>query len=331
MSRRLTRGLCAVAAASLAIVMAGSVRAGAAGAAPVVKPDQPQPGVAFSVDQDNSWSYMVYTGRNGQVYYLRLVGVPHRAPLSKGGKLIGGPAAVWVPPGTLPISGHVIFGRGTDNRLWWRHQVGDSWSAWAPLGGVLTSRPAAVVGGGLSPNSLSVFVRGTDGAVWFRTLHGTPEPGQLRWTPWTRLGGNLLAGTAPAVTSNAAGLFVAATGTDHAVWVRQRLVGTTTFGPWHSIGGKTAAEPGITSPAPKVVTAFIRGADNAAWFNEFYGSTTGVMPGWNSLHGKITSAVTAVPRPLASRDTVFALGTDNLPWGRGWPAGPAWALVYMDY
>lgn len=330
MSRRLTRGLYAVAAALLAIVMTGSVRAGAAPAAQAVRPDQPQPGLALSVAQDNTWSYLFYTGRNGQVWQVRLVDVPHRSPGSMGGKLIGGPAAVWVPPGTLPISGHVIFGRGTDNRLWWRHQARIGWTAWAPLGGVLTSRPAVTMGGSLDPNSLSVFVRGSDGAVWFRTLHGTPEPGQLQWTPWTRLGGNLLPGTAPAATSNAAGLFVAATGTDHAVWVRQRLAGPT-FGPWHSIGGKTAAEPGITSPAPQAVTAFIRGTDNVAWSNEFFGSTTGVMPGWNSLHGKLTSAVTAVPRPLQSRDTVFALGTDNLPWARGWPAGPAWELVYMDY
>ncbi len=38
----------------------------------------------------------------------------------------------------------------------------------------------------------AVFVRGTDGAVWERVFDG------LKWLAWTRLGGQLLAGTAPA-------------------------------------------------------------------------------------------------------------------------------------
>ena len=270
--------------------------------------------------QDNSYSDLTYTGRNGQVYQVRLVGVPHRAPAPRGGKLIGGPAAVWVPPGTLPISGHVIFGRGTDNRLWWRHQVGFGWSGWAPLGGVLTSRPAVTIGGSLAPDSLSVFVRGTDGAVWCRTLHGTPEPGQLQWTPWISLGGKLLPGTAPAVGSNASGLFIAATGTNHAVWVRQRLVGKT-FGPWHSIGGKTAAGPGITSHGTERGGGVHPRHGQRGVVQRVLRQHDGRGRGWHSLHGKLTSGVTAVPRPLASRDTVFALGTDNLPWAKaGRPA-----------
>jgi hypothetical protein len=331
MSRRLTRGLYAVAAVSFAIVMAGSARAGAANAAPAVKPDQPQPGLALSVaTEDNTWPDLFYTGRNGQVWQVRLSNMAQRVPVSRGGKLIGGPAAVWIPPGTLPIKGFAVFGRGTDNRLWWRHQTSSGWTAWAPLGGVLTSRPAVIVGGALAPDSLTVFVRGSDGAVWGRALHGTPDPGRLEWTPWVSLGGKLLPGTAPAAAGNAAGLFVAATGTDHAVRVRQQLVGRT-FGPWHSIGGKTAAGPGITSPAPKAVAVFVRGTDNAAWSNLVFGRMKGVAAGWHSLHGKLTSGVTAVTRQQASQTTVYVLGTDNLPWANGWPAGPGWGRVVIDY
>ncbi len=86
MSRRLTRGLCAVAAASLAIVMAGSARAGAAGAAPVVKPDQPQPGLALSVaTETDTWPDLFYTGRNSQVWQVHLSGMAQRVPVSRGG------------------------------------------------------------------------------------------------------------------------------------------------------------------------------------------------------------------------------------------------------
>lgn len=45
-------------------------------------------------------------------------------PVSLGGKLIGGPAAVRIPPGTLPISGLAVFARGTDNALWYNEFFG---------------------------------------------------------------------------------------------------------------------------------------------------------------------------------------------------------------
>lgn len=53
-----------------------------------------------------------------------------------------------------------VFGRGTNNALWWRHQTASGWSNWQSLGGILTSAP------------------------------GT-------WGPWTSLGGAVMAGTGP--------------------------------------------------------------------------------------------------------------------------------------
>jgi hypothetical protein len=136
----------------------------------------------------------------------------------------------WIPSGTLPISGFAVFGRGTDNRLWWRHQSSAGWSGWAPLGGVLTSKPTVAIGAAVAPDALSVFVRGPNGSVLDRTLHGTPNPGEMEWTPWVSLGGKLLPGTAPASAGNASGLFVAAVG-----------------------------------PSPNAVVAFVRGTDSQPW------------------------------------------------------------------
>jgi hypothetical protein len=255
-----------------------------------------------------------------------------RVPRSLGGKLIGGPAAVWIPPGTLPISGFAVFGRGTDNRLWRRHQTSSGWSAWQSLGGRLTSKPTVHLGSGALTNGtpLTVFVGGDNGAVWGGALHTEGVPGQLEWTGWVSLGGQLLAGTGPAWVSNASGLFVVAVGTNRVVYMRENLVGHP-WSPWRPIGGKTTADPGIASPSPNAVVAFVRGTDNAAWYNEFYGHTKGVTAGWHSMHGKLTSGVIASTRPALSQTTVFVLGTDNQPWANGWPAPSGWGRAVIDY
>jgi hypothetical protein len=309
----------------------GSAAAGTAGAAMAARPDPPRPGVTLAVaGEGNERSDLFYTGTSGQVWRVYMSPMGQNEPQSLGGKLIGGPAAVWIPPGALPISGLAVFGRGTDNRLWWRHQTGSGWSAWQSLGGRLTSKPDVHFGSALAPNALAVFVRGDNGAVWARALHGTGNPGQLEWTEWTSGGGQLLAGTGPVAVGNAAGLFVVAVGTNHVVYVKEHLVGKTL--PWRPIGGKTTADPGIASPSPKAVVAFVRGTDGAAWYNEFYGHTKGVTAGWHSMHGKLTSGVSAITQQEGSvfwTTSVFALGTDNRPWMKTgmWPALSGWTHV----
>jgi hypothetical protein len=345
MSRRLTRGLYAAAVASLAITMMGSAGISEGAAAPqptgpagysAALPDQPKPGATLSVAiEDNTWPDLFYTGTNGQMWQVRLSNMAQRVPRSLGGQLIGGPAAVWIPPGTLPISGFAVFGRGTDNRLWWRHQTSSGWSAWQSLGGRLTSKPTVHLGGALAPHALTVFVRGDNGAVWGRALHTEGIPGQLFWTGWGSLGGQLLAGTGPASVGNASGLFVVAVGTNRVIYVRQNLVGQR-WSPWRPIGGKSTADPGIASPSPNAVVAFIRGTDNAAWYNEFFGHTKGVAAGWHSMGGKLTSGVTALTQQELGvywRTSVFVLGTDNRPWYRIgiWPALSGWVHVRIDY
>jgi hypothetical protein len=328
MSSRLMHGLYAAAAVSLAVISLGAPRAEAAGPALPARPDQPKPGVTLSMAiADNTWPDLFYAGTTSQVWQVRLSNMAQRVPVSLGGRLIGGPAAAYISPGPLPISGFAVFGRGTDNRLWWRHQTSSGWTGWAPLGGALTSEPAVNIGSAATPGVLSVFVRGSDGALWGRTLRASVT-GQMEWTPWISLGGRLLPGTAPAAAGNASGLFVAAVGTDHAVWVREQLAGKPPA--WHSIGGKTAADPGLTSPAPNAVAAFVRGTDNAAWYDEFSGRTA-VAAGWHSMGGQLTSGPTAVTRTATAQTSVFALGTDNLPWANGWPAVSGWTYVVIDY
>jgi hypothetical protein len=88
-----------------------------------------------------------------------------------------------------------LFIRGTDKALWHRW-LDRGWHEWESLGGILTSGPAAVsgiwedsLGGTLTKRIISVFVRGTDNALWHKWFDGS-------WHDWESLGGVLTSGPA---------------------------------------------------------------------------------------------------------------------------------------
>jgi hypothetical protein len=75
--------------------------------------------------------------------------------------------------------------------------------------------------------------------------------------------------------------------------------------------------------------ALVRGAGNAAWYNEFFGRPAAVATGWHSLQGGLTSGVTAITQREGMRywrTSVLVLGTDNQPWMKSgtWPALSGW-------
>jgi hypothetical protein len=78
-----------------------------------------------------------------------------------------------------------------------------------------------------------------------------------------------------------------------------------------------------------VGVVFVRGTDNAVWYNEFAGTTAGVTPGWHSLGGQLTSGVGAGAGP-DGWTAVVMLGLDNHVYGRigVWPALDNWATPF---
>lgn len=94
---------------------------------------------------------------------------------------------------TVPSSDRIdVFARGDNGEVWhkWFNLATFSWSPWESLGGQCVGAPSATWFHG----SLSVFVRGTDDAMWQRTY--TPSGG---WGDWVRLGGTLTSAPAVAV------------------------------------------------------------------------------------------------------------------------------------
>ncbi len=100
-----------------------------------------------------------------------------------------------------------VFAEGTNGVLYhkWSTNSGATWSGWESLGGKLTSSPAAGGATSNTTNNIQVFVRGTDGACWYKEWTGTA------WSSWKSLGGQLAPNTGPT-----GGVFVQ--GTDHQLW-----------------------------------------------------------------------------------------------------------------
>jgi hypothetical protein len=254
-----------------------------------------------------------YTGSDKHVYQ---VFPKPTGEESFGGTLVGGPGVAFVPAPLGP--GTALFARGTNNAMY--QFTGTSWQS---LGGALTSRPGAAAGalsvtGG---EAIDAVVRGSDGAVWDREL--TTVAG-----PWRGLGGRVLAGSGPAAVNVGGTLYVLAVGTDGAVWVRHSTDGAHWSG-WQSLGGRGSGDVGVASPAPGVGVVFVRGTDNAVWYNEFAGTTAGVTPGWHSLGGKLTSGVGAGAGPDGTI-AVLVLGLDNRIHGLigTWPALGNWTTPF---
>jgi hypothetical protein len=290
----------AAALASLSLVTVLAVTA-ASSAAPI-------PGPAAGVTPGVAGSVVDYTATDGSVWATDTYPSAPEAIVSYGGHLVSGPAPIST---TGDSSAQTVFGQGTDDQLWWTQGAN---SSWAPLGGVLTSKPGAA---NVDATTYSVFARGSDGAVWER------DHGGSQWDAWHSLGGQVLAGTGPAAayTSGDGETWVAVTGTDHAVWYLN-LASNIPQNGWASLQGKTNASPGLTAPAASSLAAFARGADNAGYYNEIIGGAQG----WHSIGGRLTSGLAA---SSSNGTSVFGLGTDNQMYETNgtFPAFGPWTFV----
>ncbi len=293
-----------IAGPALAAIAAMAATAGPAAAAPA----PPVPGATPAVQPcDVHCRAVYYTGSDGRVYTT--------LGAFLGGRLIGG-------PGAGPSGG--VFGRGTDNALWRNLRAG----TWSSLRGRLTSRPGVAAGALAVPGgqSTDVVVRGADGAVWDRESTTALQP-------WRSLGGRVLAGSGPAAVNVGGTLYVLVVSTDRAVWVTQTTDGTHWSG-WRWLGGRVSGDLGAASPVQGVGIVFARGSDNAAWYNQFAGTTAGITLGWHSLGGRLTSGVGAAGSiggiagsPPTDDISVVVMGADNRIWACGgiWPKLSPWS------
>ena len=330
LTERKNRGIALITGALASGGLALALAAGPASAASAPAAPAPSPGLTPSVatltpaDTSLAEANLAYTAANGSVYISdALAATPSVTAL--GGHIVGGPAVTF-EAGSFSLL--AVFGRGTDNSLWWDHQTGTgTWSGWQSLGGQLTSKPAAAVDN--SSGTLTVAARGVGGEVWQRSLTSSG------WGAWTDEQGLLLAGTAPAVAYDPSGhLLVVAVGVGHDVYLKPE---GTEFG-FNPLGGKTNDNPAVSvvqgttsDPNALYAVAFVRGTNNALWTEQVtlplsFNGPSPESAGWKSYGGALTSGVAAQTQIGGSFTYVFGLGTDNQFWHRtgGWPTLGPW-------
>ena len=178
---------------------------------------------------------------------------------------------------------------------------------WSRVGGQipLGTGPAVCAQGS---NSLDVFARGTNGALYYTSSQGSG------WSAWNSLGGSLTSSPAATVRDTNK-ITVFARGSDGAIWYRDSQNGGASFGNWVSIGGAVAANtgPAVCSWGGGRLDVFVQGT-NGALYHKTYTTTSG-WSGWESLGGKLTSSPAATSR-ASGGITVFARGTDGAIWYR---------------
>lgn len=182
------------------------------------------------------------------------------------------------------------------------------------------TRPAVTSSG---VNSLDLFVRGGDNALWHRRYDGS-------WHGWEPLG---VLAYDPAVTYWSSGrldMFVRSTigntidgyqpdGNTPTTYTTAAALQHRWFdGNWHdweTLGGTLTSDPAVTSASPGQINIVARGVDNGIWYNYYDGS----LHDWGALGGVSLSAP-AVTSVSPGRIDVFVRGADNALWYR-WFAG----------
>jgi hypothetical protein len=178
--------------------------------------------------------------------------------------------------------------------------------SWESLAGSIASSPDAASQG---PGRLDVFARGSDNALWQRSLqNGT-------WGSWQSLGGSWT--SAPGAAAWSAGrLDVFVRGTDNALYHRWWTSGG--WSGWEPLGGVLTSGPDVASWSSGRLDVFVRGTDNGLWHRWWNGSWSA----WESQGGSLASDPSAVSWG-PNRIDVFVRGTDNGLWHKWWD-GQSW-------
>ena len=231
-----------------------------------------------------------------------------------------------------------LFVTGTNHALY-QYQG----TSWEKLGGYLTSSPAAA---SLSNGLTDVYVRGGDGALWWRY---TTDGGTV-WTPWTSLGGQIAPNTGPAACSWPGRLDTFVQGMDGALYHKSSK--STSWSSWENIGGHLTSSPAAASSGDNTIDVFVRGGSGGLWQLHYFTSYNR-WSSWFSLGGQIAPGTgpaacswPAAPSRPGGLDT-FVQGMNGALWHKsytstwsGWeniggyltssPAATSRSAGYMD-
>jgi hypothetical protein len=235
-----------------------------------------------------------------------------------------------------------IFGVGTDKQIYCKRWDGNRWlpspHEWQPLGGEVSSAPAALVEptplGSL--DQIDVFVLGIDYQMYHKAISGSAWPPSTQ--EWEPLGGVFT--SPPLVASWGPNrMDIVGLGTDngmyHKAWDGSQWRPSRTD--WEPLGGIFIYEPAIVAtvyilpaPSPHQLDIFGVGTDKQMYHKAWDGTKWLPSPtDWEPIGGRFNGPPAAASWGPGRLD-IFALGTDNQMYHKAWD-GSRWLPSQTDW
>lgn len=235
-----------------------------------------------------------------------------------GQNLASAPAAARNNDGKLEV-----FFRGSDNQMYHSKQVFPGNEAWDPLTNLEWGHVGNPVSIADSQNKLWLFVRGTNGVLFYKYQQGAPGG---EWSRWFSFVGAIQGDPAVVLFDNRLHVFVRGTSPGNALYYKAQMSeGSDSWSGWVALGGVLAANPAAVSFGPEGrLEVFVRGSDGGI----HYRSWSGAWSGWGRLGTLVGSSDPAVASN-GSVIEVVARGSDERLWritrsfGQGW-TGLSW-------
>jgi hypothetical protein len=213
----------------------------------------------------------VVTLPNGDHLYI-VTGVDHRLWVrsdTQGWQVLG-PSYCWdAPAATVTNSTLTVACLGGGHALWTASTALPATglptvSGFTNLGGASNYGPAIAPVDG----TLTYFVTGQDGRIWWRTLSSGWQPMASYCT------------SRPAAASNGTTTYLACRGGDGALWyATESEAGWSGF---QSLGGQLSGGPGVAATTTEALFA-VEGGDHRIYWNEV--GSQGITSGWQTLGG----------------------------------------------
>lgn len=193
----------------------------------------------------------------------------------------------------------------------------NGWTVWTPLGGYITSDPAACTYG----NWTYVVAKGGDNYLWYRKRSLSTGI----WADWRRIPSTLKFEGSPAIncrpsTNGLAAVELAAVATDHRLWAVDGVGDS--WGSWYLIAGNV--DPGTgpataSSPVANQRHYFIRGTDGSVFWRYF---SSGGNSNWLQLSSPMSADPAATMQNSGHMDLIVR-ALDGTLFHRFWENG-AW-------
>lgn len=187
-----------------------------------------------------------------------------------------------------------------------------AWTMLYDIRGISVGPPAIT---SYSPDTINVFVRGTDGQMWGRFYENE------KWLAWKAHGGQLT--SSPSASSpGSKWIFLAVRGSDNQYWARS--YDTEKWMSWEPIGGEGPSDPAVVALSTDHFVVFVCSENGTMHYRSKRSNT---WDEWKSLNQSCTSSPAAVHVGDTFIGIAFINGQGSLSLGTGYVENLSWTYL----